>query len=845
MHWAAYGSGTDSAAPIVRDSSRMSCPPSVLLSPEESQALRLDCWFPPHPIGTGEHWPPEASVNRELGSGRFPLAAAWFGRLSNQKWRWRVDGDERILGSLDAICFAVSQLAKINARHNPCVVVIPNDFQQHEQQRLLDDCNAIGLNASLLWLPIAASLAWIDENKHALPDPNQNRGTELSVVVVHCDWGVIRLSKLKLVVNEKDEVVCWVPARSRPTISDMACAGFGWYELSACTAENAQDVWRNLFVTRSDCQNIAHLNSCILQEIQNWRMTFENSVKAFSIKGDTFSSDEARVLSICSKAHSIQDLHQKLISIAKSSNLLFVGDFAKSIASSDEISSLRRDHQFFIADGIKGEQLLAKGASIFSQNQEEGRLSYLDTLPKLELFVDRGNQYEWISLLGEADKFVAGGQEWQLQEPIRGLSIRQGASSVKLAVCHEDEFVRELRVLLEGPTSAELAATLFVSATPAQGNAKLKLVTDAAFGRTQSAIYANWKTMKAAMQLDQPVRKDEYAKTQPRAYPNLSVRPANEARWLIFEKRVGLFLASSQSTQRSLFSTISLSKILDSVRFVNGCSAISSEGSPPQHFINKKRMDLVVELTKYLFDKIRRSPTSFQPQQSEMLKVLAYMSARVDGLEEFIETKIRSNFYIDELTCIVAGNCIRRADLAATFITKLLDYIPKSSQQRLLNYQMQAIARLISQREDALSMLSETQAYVLLDACLKVFKHELEEGNLNWLFEHSGLVVVYTLRFRINNPEFLAPDSKKALEAKELFSEAIKTLRAKLSKGEQEELPTIEIEGIPGQQSNRSEQFSNRTKLLSRKARVCFALFQLIAYIDKKGEGIPLFSLSD
>jgi hypothetical protein len=823
MHWAAYGRRPNSTAPILRDSSKTSCPPSVLLGREESQSLRLDCWFPSNPIGTGNHWPPEATVTRELGSGRYPVAAAWFGRLNDEKWRWRVDGNERTLGALEAISFTVSQLALINARQHPCVIVIPNDFQQREQQRLLDDCNALGLSASLLWLPIAASLAWVEENLHSLPDPNQTEISELPIAVVHCDWGLIRISKLKLVINSQNGVNRWVPARSRPIKSDESITGFGWHDLSACSSANVQDVWNRLFITRSFGEASSTRGSSVLQEIQNWSITRLSNEDLSITQGDSKSHDASHGLSVCSKHDSIQQLRQELSSLAPSSILLFVGDFADSVTSAVEISSLLQKYKYCVADGIAGEQLLAKGASIFARNQVDGRLSYLDTLPNLELFVDRGSQYEWISLLGEADKFVAGGKEWQLQEPIRGLSIRQGASSIKLAVSHEDEFVRELRVPFDRPIEVGVAAPLYVSATPAQGNAKLRFETDDTAFRSRMVIHADWKRMNAVIGKDgRQVDKVAYASSQPRSFPNVKPRPADKQRWEDFERQAKLFLANPRASQPSLFVPSTLKKLLESAKFANGCSALSSNGKPPYEI----QQQLVDQLAKYLFSQLEASDSPFQHQKDDVLRVLAYMSANGDGIEALIRQQLISSPNVKELNCLLAGNCIRTPELASTFIVRLLEYIPKRVQQRLLSFQMQAIARLISQREDALSLLSEDHAYQLLTECLKVFKHELESSNLHWLFEHSGLVVVYTLRYRTVNTNFLSPETELALKAKQLFGLAIEKLTERLPQRRQ-----LTMLG-----SNLSP---------TRIERLVGAIQQLIDYIDKKGEGPPGFRIGD
>ncbi len=58
---------------------------------------------------------------------------------------------------------------------------------------------------------------------------------------------------------------------------------------------------------------------------------------------------------------------------------------------------------------------------IFAQARLRGQTSYLDTLPNLELFVDRSSHYDWLPLLGDDKQFVSGGKPWNLPKPIENL----------------------------------------------------------------------------------------------------------------------------------------------------------------------------------------------------------------------------------------------------------------------------------------------------------------------------------------------------------------------------------------------------------------------------------------
>jgi hypothetical protein len=73
--------------------------------------------------------------------------------------------------------------------------------------------SAAGVSASLIWLPVAAVLAWLDDHGDSLPMARSQSDERLSVLVVHADWGRIRCSTLNLVVRAKEFGCRWIAPR--------------------------------------------------------------------------------------------------------------------------------------------------------------------------------------------------------------------------------------------------------------------------------------------------------------------------------------------------------------------------------------------------------------------------------------------------------------------------------------------------------------------------------------------------------------------------------------------------------------------------------------------------------
>lgn len=134
---------------------------------------------------------------------------------------------------------------------------------------------------------------------------------------------------------------------------------------------------------------------------------------------------------------------------------------------------------------------------------------------------------------------------------------------------------------------------------------------------------------------------------------------------------------------------------------------------------------------------------------------------------------------------------------------------------------------VLSQRQEVLSDLCESYAYQLIGECMRVFKNEIKKDNLAYLFEHSGFVVVYLLRYRIYKPDFLEPDSVLAIQAKRQFDVAIQKLTQQLSRLKKEVNYT--------EDQLKSHRFT----------RLKAAFQQLIDYIDKRGEGDILLAIDD
>jgi len=792
MHWSAQGIPLDPRQrSIERRPNDKNTAPSVLLSRTVGEPLRLDYWSPPHPRGTAAPWPPEAAVNGDTGGGRFPIAAAWTGRVDdgNELWRWTIDGEDHELSSLDALASGASQLAKMHAKDAPSAIVIPNDFRQREQQKLLDACAAAGVNASLLWLPVAAALAWLEQQQDKLTPPRSESDDPLTLPIVHADWGQVRCSTLQLVPTKAEKGFRWIPARKRPKESDCPIPGFGWGEAAACDASNSQAIWKRRFASPVQARRTSPStsDSNLLEQIAGW--------------------------SIEQKSNWQVDLTlaEHLKSIASPAAIVFVGDFADQVASGEQVrrQTAAAGIPTLIADGVAGECLLARGSAIFALDRVEGRNSYLDTLPDLELFVDRNHQYDWLSLLGDTDQFVSGGEEWNLPRPIEGLALRRGATSIKLVVAHDEyDGVRELQVTLDRPAEQRLSATLHVSATPAQGNAKLRLLTQQQGEIPSRSIQANWDRMKPVLDHEgQSVDKETFLKMQPRAFPELFPRRWSHGKWRAAMPTVQKMIqrVSNELPEAIMKDDWAITHLKDRLLAKDqsqspyDATAIGSDFKAPYD-------QNVLEALGELLLKLWRSTNHLNsPALSTLVRAMGYLSIEDSDFDLWLAINLQNSFRDRQSVLHTSGLAMRNPESIAA----LFDFVffPNGGLASPGANELKAISQVLRYRTNATQGISSVKCEQVIQSCIGIFERGMERGGGGYPFRWASLIIVYMLRRRMFDLDFLDPEQELATQAKELFRTAIERHKQR------------------------------RLRPMGGSVDLPSALQQMINYIDRKGSG--------
>lgn len=782
-------------------------PPSLLVPRYAGEPIRFDAWYPTHPRGSGRSCPAEAHINSITGAGRFPLAAAWSGRrITGTKWGWNSLPDTPVqVEPVDAVAAAFRAVVARYGRRKT-TLVIPNDFHQNEQQRVLDEINQVHSDTQLLWLPVAAALAWLEGFDKAEWAGLSSRSIG-DLVVLHCDWGHLQCSRLELQPIERQSAVPVVPARRRPVFADSTVCGFGWTLVES--GGRLASYWEKVFASEVSqpveslfdaglvtYQSSSH--SSWLRELSGWSVPQQPIEKALE-----------------ELVGSLENLSKTLFGV------LVVGDFAQLVAKrlnrSIESGRLNIQQPVAVYSGVDGERLLAHGAAVHCARQSAGEVSYRDSLPEIELFVDRKGSFEWISLLKDSEQFVNGGFPWERTEPITGFELRRGSSQVKLVLAHEEyEGVRELVSSFEETHEQRIPVTLHVSCTPAQGNAKLRLVTALTEGRKSHEVLANWQrmTVKTDSQ-SKPISKEDYLKSQPRAYPELMPRLASENKWHYAAKELSELLdrVKKNSSTKVLADGWFLGEVKnrlmqkDQSLKPNDATAIGSDFRCPV----ASQQQLLEASSKALLNLWKSHKDEKESNVLTVIRCLGYLSVDNSEFEKWLLTSKETYYHYAKAVEHTSGLALRKPELIAKFIRRIFS----SNAASLNRDQLKAVSQILRYRTDATSALDPSIATQIVETCLHHFKRGVEHGGRSFEFRWSSLIIVYMLRRRMFDSDFLDPSGELAVKAKNLFEDAIRKCR------------------------------SGKLRPIRGTVNLPAALEQMIAYIDRKGSGDILMAAED
>ncbi len=764
-------------------------PPAVLLPRVSGEPLRIDLATPPHPRGTGDAWPPESVLSAKDGGGRLPLAFVWpaFMQEARREWLWMTpEGVTQQVSPAEAIAGAFAALIDLSVKQSeePLVLVVPNRLRMDRQQELIDACWAHDCRVKLLWQPIAAALAWCEQQAaDLLRQTKLKDGSIGKLLCLHLGLDEFEATPLELVVRSQSGERSLLPARSRPSVTLPTFPSFGLELLVRQAAskigyrsgDDTNPLWRELWTTSRTFEVISELNphendrdaiSPQLIGSDDWR--------TIARAGDWFPPprsfrDFENWLDALKK-----ELHQEqwlgVMVTGELAATQFIGQKRLWAYCLDAIANeSARGRSLVDGSPMESRSMLARGAAIYAARLSEGRLAYLDSLPRIQTATYQSGKLSWFDLLNPDDTFVEGGKLWRRPNPVQGLKVQAGRHQLDVTIQH-DEFRTVRQVIADFPeaVSRDVQVTLDVSVEPAAGNASVEVIPSETGVLGTRRLFLEWRRMK-----DLNKTPEDWLNSLETICPPLMRRAASQMLWPSAHRALVNYL--SNPNDRLLRTVISRVQQPDGTFFATDpdeektANAVSSDGNPPSGESQ--------ELDRFVDHVLHRLAVSSGLALKEHVRALAYAWTSRTEFQNYLDKRIQQPFITLEPHELEAcGRCLHTPERIAHFANAVATFLSRADSGP--NNWLKAFARMLRYRKCATRDIESSLCETLTRQILDVFEQQRTTGSAQYIFTNSSLCIVYLLRRREYDDEYLHPTTALAIQVRESFERAIADLRA-------------------------------------------------------------------
>ncbi|MFO0453490.1 MAG: hypothetical protein ACK52I_33355, partial [Pseudomonadota bacterium] len=173
------------------------------------------------------------------GSGRLPVGLVLDRIGDNNSIAWRPHDDILEYSCSDAFASSLAQLYP--SFDGNLIFVVPNHWNDAQQQTVLDSFQRENLKCKLLWRPIAAAMEWTNVFRDLLASPESKCKDSIGKILsIYIGFGDIEITELELVDwTNKAGLRAVVPGRRRPSKHERL-PGFGFRQLmSRLSMKNA------------------------------------------------------------------------------------------------------------------------------------------------------------------------------------------------------------------------------------------------------------------------------------------------------------------------------------------------------------------------------------------------------------------------------------------------------------------------------------------------------------------------------------------------------------------------------------------------------------------------------
>lgn len=750
--------------------------------------------------GAGLAWPASARADLRAAAcpgRRVPLAMVWESFIAGSG---RLTAGEDGLEAEDALALATESVLPqkaddIEALRSVCLVV-PNELSEGLQQALIDAFKRRGLQATLLWRPVAAALAWLELHATEFAVVVDKETSIGSLLTVHLGVDGFEAAWLELIL--RPETGMWLlPARRRPVATCLRpAAGRELLEEAgrrACVVADGESaeagIWRALWASPASMQLSG--GEGLRADLELWGVDPE-----FTQELRRGLVESRRGLRSVDHQEWLQSVLAESVDHDQPLGAIVTGEFAS--ISLDRESVVRESLPARMPNvEIEGSETLASGVLCRSAASYVSRLAkdmptYLDTLPRMEVLLEEKALPIWKPLLKKDQKYVSGGQRWRREPDLSGLGVPAHSPELNLSVWVEpEESVRKVSFPIADPPERKVAVKLRAEMEPAGGHARVQLLPEEEGALGRRALILDWNRAQ-----DTGLSREDVIEGYPLKCPATHPRSAWDGGWVTIERVIRrLRTAGGGSIREGINSAPYMLKELRTAlnasqpnANVGGLNvgaagigirrAVDSDGRlHERHATHQGNLD---ELIGLVAESQALALRRDEQLNGDAVAALGYACAKGEPVQEIVQDVLRRCQHgISREEAMLLAGCIDNAESASHFLSTLLHQM--SSSWTGFNEVLKCAGFLVQWREWAVSafpsdaavnLTFQAQQMIAAAADIRLVigprPTGLRRGFL--FFEKNSLVLIaYLLRKRIGDDAYLAPDSSEAEDLKSVL----------------------------------------------------------------------------
>ena len=657
-----------------------------------------------------------------------------------------------------------------------CVIAVPDipKFNERARDRLISGASQCGVNASLLWRPVAALLGWGETLNNA----------ELRALHGKCTYVLqllpegIAVSELDLECVEQDAQPTLVPVRRRDGLRKLY--PYSNRELTDLLADEIgitdhRLLWASAWAWNALLGRTAEPE--LLPDTQSpsgWRMV--NGLP--NLRGSLAKALSTAVNSV------LQENHSKF---KGASAILIEGPLAHahlqprlgSTVFLDFIKNKFKDYSVSL-DSIFGVStsgnLVAQGCAICAERQTKGLITYYDFLPMLEINVLQGKDYTFAPLI-DINR-VEGGKTY-FNTLVDRFKIDKKSKKLVFYLLKEDEQkARRSETILS--VEKEVKISLHVTQMPAQGYARIEICPEVYGALGNKSILLDWSVMK----IDDRTREQilSYLPIELGiGYPEILPQRTHHSIWEYKTRRgitildvINEFINCSResgvrykNTLKKVIVFFRMRKGLDNDKNIytffdsNGCYPSEID----QH-INE-------EINKF-HEKIKHDFSIISGIKGEIRSNLARLGANFyakcpKSIVNYFKSIVTNEIQDPKLILYIGRVFSNSDDLKLLF--SYCDSCCKNLTKISTNL-IRAMGDALALRECAGNVLEPLQADTLIDQILNILGNQIQQKNYKITFRATIRLIAFILRHRLQRDDFIYPKSlniKNSQRANELL----------------------------------------------------------------------------